>query len=90
MLALVSESYRVFYFYFGLRMHKFEVKFIDDCYFIQQFQMAGWIKKVDELKNYIETVQFYPKLSTKGIVHSETYNQKESTIFQQFATLGFV
>ena len=35
----------VFYFYFGLRMHKFEVNFINDCYFIHQVQMAGWIKK---------------------------------------------
>ena len=29
-------------------MRKFEVKFINDCYFIHQVQMAGWMKKVVE------------------------------------------
>ena len=30
----------VFYLYFGLRMRKFEVKFINNCYFMHQAQMA--------------------------------------------------
>ena len=67
-------------------MRKFEVKFIDDFYFIRQFQMAGLIKMVVERKNYMETVQFYASF----FVHSETHNQKESSIFQQFATSGCV
>ena len=49
-------------------MRKFEAKFIDDCYFIHQLQMAGWIKKVVERKNYIETVQFHTKLSTNTLI----------------------
>ena len=48
-----------------------------------------WLeKRVVEGKNYIETV--YAKLSTNGLifVQSKTYNKKESTIFQQFATVS--
>ena len=35
-------------------MRKFGVKFIDDCYFMHQVQMAGWTKKVVERKNNIK------------------------------------
>ena len=34
----------------------------------EQKNEAGWIKKIVERKNYIETVQFYAKLSTNGLI----------------------
>ena len=46
-------------------MRKLEVKFIN---FIHQVQMTGWMKKIVERKNYIETVQFYAKQSTNGLI----------------------
>ena len=42
--------------------------------------MAGWIKKVVKRKNYIETVQFYAKLSTNGLIFRtySTYTERRS------------
>ena len=36
--------------------------------------MADWMKKVVERKNYMETVQFYDKLSTNGLIFRRQRN----------------
>ena len=62
-LPLKSVTFEIF----ALNPRK-SVKKKKNFNFIHQVQMAGWMKKVVDRKNYVETVQFYAKLSTNGLI----------------------